>query len=105
MTRRRSVAAIGAVLVCLLLAGAAIVGRATFFAPTTLVAVFTNATGIYPGDEVRISGVKVGTIDSIEPDVAQANLKLRIDRNVSVPADAKAVIVAQNLVSARYVQL
>jgi virulence factor Mce-like protein len=30
---------------------------------------------------------------------------MKIDRNVAIPADAKAVIVALNLVSARYVQL
>ncbi len=32
-------------------------------------------------------------------------MTLKVDHGVSVPADAKAVIVAQNLVSARYVQL
>jgi len=28
---------------------------------------------------------------------------MQVDRNVSIPVDAKAVIVAQNLVAARYV--
>ena len=32
-------------------------------------------------------------------------MTLKVDRDVPVPADAKAVIVAQNLVAARYVQL
>jgi virulence factor Mce-like protein len=32
-------------------------------------------------------------------------MRLSVDRDVPIPADAKAVIVAQNLVSARYVQL
>ncbi len=30
---------------------------------------------------------------------------MHIDRGVPIPAEAKAVIVAQNLVAARYVQL
>ena len=30
---------------------------------------------------------------------------LKVDRGVPIPADAKAVIVTQNLVAARYVQL
>ena len=60
---------------------------------------------IYPGDEVRVSGVKVGTIDSIEPEGTQAKMTLKVDHGVPIPADAKAVIVAQNLVAARYVQL
>ena len=32
-------------------------------------------------------------------------MTLDVDRDVPIPADAKAVIVAQNLVAARYVQL
>ena len=32
-------------------------------------------------------------------------MTLRVDNGIRIPADAKAVIVAQNLVSARYVQL
>ena len=73
--------------------------------PQTITAYFTSATAIYPGDEVRIAGVKVGTIASIEPVGTQAKMTLDVDRGMRVPADAKAVIVAQNLVAARYVQL
>ena len=54
---------------------------------------------------MRVSGVKVGTIASIQPQGTQAKLRMHVDRNVPIPADAKAVIVAQNLVAARYVQL
>lgn len=73
--------------------------------PTTITAVFAGANSIYPGDEVRIAGVSVGTISAVEPDGPQAVLTLRVDHGVRVPADARAVIVAQNLVSARFVQL
>ena len=76
-----------------------------FFGPKTITAYFPSATGIYPGDEIRVSGVKVGTIDSITPEGTQAKMTLKVDRDVPVPAEAKAVIVAQNLVAARYVQL
>jgi virulence factor Mce-like protein len=105
MTRRRFVALLVAMLVILLIGGAGVLVRARYFGPLTITAYFTNATGIYPGDEVRVSGVKVGTITAIDPDVTQARLHLKVDRGVSIPADAKAVIVAQNLISARYVQL
>ena len=58
--------AVAVVLAALLLAGAA--GRPhTFFGPKTITAFFTTTTAIYPGDEVRVSGVKVGTIKSIQP--------------------------------------
>ena len=96
---------LAAVLAVSLIGGVAVVIQRTFFRPTAITANFTTATAIYPGDEVRIAGVKVGTIESIQPVGTQATMTLHVDRGIRVPADAKAVIVAQNLVSARYVQL
>lgn len=94
-----------ALLVVLALAGGVVLVRQTVFRPTTITAYFTSATAIYPGDEVRVAGVKVGTITSIEPAGSQARLTLSIDHGVPIRADAKAIIMAQNLVAARYVQL
>lgn len=74
-------------------------------APKTITAEFVSATGIYEGDEVRVAGVKVGDVVEIRPDGSRAELRLTLRRDVPVPADARAVIVAQNLVAARYVQL
>ena len=89
----------------LVVAGGAVLVRNTLFGPKTITTYFTTATAIYPGDEVRVSGVKVGTIKSIQPDGTRAKLTLHVDHGVPIPADAKAVIVTQNLVAARYVQL
>jgi phospholipid/cholesterol/gamma-HCH transport system substrate-binding protein len=106
MIRRNRLAAVAAVvLVGLIVAGAAVLVRNTFFGPKTITAYFTTATAIYPGDEVRVSGVKVGSIKSIQPQGTHARMTLKVDRDVPIPADAKAVIVEQNLVAARYVQL
>lgn len=62
MMRRRWVKVLSVVLAGLLVVGAAVLVRNVFFGPKTVNAVFTTATGIYPGDDVRVSGVKVGTI-------------------------------------------
>ena len=105
MNRRRLVTVAAIALVALLVAGAAFLVRQVFFGPNTITAYFPTATSIYPGDEVRVSGVKVGKIDSITPEGTQTKMTLKVDRDVPLPADAKAVIVAQNLVAARYVQL
>lgn len=104
-TRKRWVAGTAVLLAILLVAGAVFLVRQVFFGPTTITAYFPTATAIYPGDEVRVSGVEVGTIDKIEPEGTQTKMTLKVDRGVQVPANAKAVIVAQNLVAARYVQL
>ena len=103
--RKRLPVILGALLAVVLVAGVAFVVRQVYFGPTRITAYFTSATGVYPGDEVRVSGVKVGTIKSIEPEGTQAKVTLDVDHDVPVPLDAKAVIVAQNLVAARYVQL
>jgi virulence factor Mce-like protein len=52
-----------------------------------------------------VSGVRVGKISAITPDGEHTRFTLRIDHGVPIPADAKAVVVAQNLIAARYVQL
>ncbi|MGH3958020.1 MCE family protein [Mycobacterium sp.] len=103
--RNRLVTGLAIMLAALIVAGGGLVVRNTFFRPKTITAFFTTATAIYPGDEVRVSGVKVGNIAAIQPVGSQAKMILHVDRDVPIPADAKAVIAAQNLVAARYVEL
>ncbi|TFV57877.1 MCE family protein [Mycobacterium sp. PS03-16] len=103
--RTRLVKALAVALVALIVGGVAVVVRQVYFGPRHITAHFTSATSIYPGDEVRVAGVKVGTIESITPAGDQAVFTLAVDRDVQVPADAQAIVVAQNLISARYVQL
>lgn len=101
--RSRKIAIIA--VVGLLAAGVAFVAYQKVLGPKTITAYFKSATAIYPRDEVRVAGVRVGVIDAIEPLGTTTRVTMHIDRDVPVPADAKAIIVAPNLVSARYVQL
>ncbi|CDQ44583.1 virulence factor Mce family protein [Mycolicibacterium neoaurum] len=97
---------IGVVAVAIaMIAGVGFAVYQSFLKPMTIVAYFASATAIYPGDEVRVVGVRVGSIEAIEPMGTRTRIVLQVDRDVPVPADAKAIIVAPNLVSARYVQL
>ncbi|MFD4292823.1 MCE family protein [Rhodococcus sp. NPDC058505] len=70
-----------------------------------ITAYFTSTTGLYVGDDVRVVGVDVGRVTGIDPDGDRMRVRLTLERSVPVAADAKAVIVAQSLVSARFVQL
>jgi len=72
---------------------------------THVVAYFENANGIYAGDDVRIVGVSVGKIESIEPQPQQVKISFWYDSKYSVPADAKAAILSPTLVTARSIQL
>src|SRR3954449_5294571 len=70
-----------------------------------IVAYFPSAVGLYPGDDVRIVGVPIGTIDSIEPRAGDVKVTMSVDNGVKIAQDAKALIISPNLVSARFVQL
>lgn len=70
-----------------------------------IVAYFPTAVGLYPGDDVRIVGVPVGRIDAIAPRAQDVKISMTLDDGVRVPADAQAIIIAPNLVSARFIQL
>jgi phospholipid/cholesterol/gamma-HCH transport system substrate-binding protein len=66
---------------------------------------FPSAVGLYPGDTVRIVGVPVGTIESIEPQPQAVKITISVKDGVKIPADAHAVIMAPNIVAARFIQL
>jgi len=71
----------------------------------TVTAYFRSVTGLFVGDPVRVLGVNVGRVVGIDPQSDSVKVRLRLDRSAEVPADAKALIVAQSLVSGRFVQL
>ncbi len=71
----------------------------------TYVAYFTNTNGVYTGDEIRILGVRVGTVEQIDPQPNAAKVTLTVDSQYPLPADARAVILSPSLVTARAIQL
>lgn len=71
----------------------------------TVIGYFTSAVGLYPGDQVRILGVPVGSIDTIEPRPSDVKIVMSVSKDVKIPKDARAVIISPNLVSARFIQL
>lgn len=97
---------LGAVLVLTLIGGVAAAwhGLATP-GKTRVVAYFQNSNGIFAGDEVRILGVAVGKIDTIEPQPQRVKITFFYDSKYQVPADAKAVILSPSLVTSRAIQL
>jgi len=52
---------------------------------------FTDATSLNPGDDVRISGVRVGQVDDLSiVDGHVARVGFSVDRSVRLPADVTA---------------
>ncbi|MEU2000878.1 MCE family protein [Rhodococcus sp. NPDC019627] len=95
--------AIAGVVVALIVGGLVVILPRLF--ENTVTAYFPTTTGLYSGDDVRVLGVKVGTVGEIEPGPDFAKVTMSVDKSVDIPADAKAIIVAPSLVSGRFVQL
>lgn len=103
ITRTRAMlAALALALAVLAVASFLLVPRLT---DRTVTAYFPAATGLFEGDEVRILGVAVGSIEKIEPDGTQVAVQMSIDRRWDLPADVEAVMMAPTLVTARFIQL
>jgi phospholipid/cholesterol/gamma-HCH transport system substrate-binding protein len=66
---------------------------------------FQRAVGLFPGSDVRVLGVQVGEVTEVTPKGDSVLVEFEFDSRYSVPADAKAAVVAPSLVSDRYVQL
>ncbi len=96
---------LAAALVVLLVGALAIVAVNPKLNRYTLVGYFKNSNGIYVGDDVVVLGVPVGTVTAIEPQPLQTKITFTVDKDVKVPADAKAVILSPALVTARSIQL
>lgn len=73
--------------------------------PLHITAYFTETVGVYAGSDVRVLGVRVGTVDEVRPAGTQVRVRLTVDGGVRIPRDVKAVIMAPSLVSDRFVQL
>lgn len=71
----------------------------------TLTAHFPRAVSIYQGSDVRVLGVPIGKVDKVTPDGTDVIVTMHYDKDVKIPADAQAVIVAPSIVGDRYVQL
>jgi len=72
---------------------------------TQVTAYFREAVSIYPGSDVRILGVNVGTVDSVQPEGTRVKVTMTVQPGVPVPAGADAVVVVPSLVADRYIQL
>src|SRR5262245_22554794 len=106
MTPHRMRMVVAAVLVAVLATAAYfVVGNGRQAGRIHVVAYFQNSNGVFTGDDVRIRGVKVGTIDVVEPEPLGMKITFSFDDEYTVPADAKAVILSPTLVTARAIQL
>jgi len=70
-----------------------------------LTADFTEAPGLYVGNNVEVLGIPVGKITSIHAEPSMVVVDMRVRTNVPIPAGTDAVLMAPEVVSDRFVQL
>ena len=103
------------------LIGAAVIGIAAiffFFAYTTsgvgkgqggykLTAEFENVEGINIGSDIRLAGIKIGSVvdQTLNAESYQAVLTMSIDRAVSLPDDSTAKVTSEGLLGSKFIAL
>ncbi len=82
------------------------IGNITFSSSRDYKAVFADATGVVKGDDVRIAGVKVGTVTGVEiTERTRALVSFSVDDTTSISGATNALIRYRNLVGQRYISL
>lgn len=68
-------------------------------------AVFSDVSGLRSGDDVRVAGVRVGRVDSIELDKTVARVRFRVQSDQTLYENTKAAVTYQNIIGQRYLGL
>ena len=72
-----------------------------------LTAKFDRIDGLSNGADVRIAGVRVGSVTDarIDPQTFSAELTMKVDRSLRLPDDTSAEVTSEGLLGGRYVSL
>ena len=68
---------------------------------------FAGIGGLSVGDQVQISGVKVGSVSNVEldEDTFLARVTLSVDKDLKLPTDTAALISSESLLGGKYLAL
>jgi phospholipid/cholesterol/gamma-HCH transport system substrate-binding protein len=82
------------------------IANVTLTAKNSYLAQFTDVSGLLVGDDVRIAGVRVGSVDSIELVGRRfAQVGFSVDAQQHLPASVTASVLYRNLLGQRYLSL
>lgn len=72
-----------------------------------LSASFDRIDGLTVGSDVRMSGIKIGTVtgQTLDTDSFLARVELSIDRNIDLPDDTSAKVATDGLLGGAYISL
>jgi phospholipid/cholesterol/gamma-HCH transport system substrate-binding protein len=72
-----------------------------------VIAEFDNAEGINVGTDVRLAGIKIGTVtrQNLNPENYMARLELTLDPKVSLSDDTAAKVTSEGLLGAKFISM
>jgi len=72
-----------------------------------LTARFDKVDGLERGSDVRISGIKVGSVvdQSLDPETFRAEVRFSLRDDIQLPADTSAAVVSNGLLGGKYLAL
>ena len=72
-----------------------------------LTARFDNAEGLASGTDIRLAGIKIGTVASqrVDPETFEAAVVFNIDSGVELPADSLARVVPDGLLGGTFIEI
>ncbi|MBT3238127.1 MAG: outer membrane lipid asymmetry maintenance protein MlaD [Rhodospirillaceae bacterium] len=70
-------------------------------------AAFYKIGGLNKGGDVRVSGIKIGSVTSqgLDPDTYDAVVKMSISSDIKLPTDTVASIASEGMLGGKYVRL
>lgn len=73
----------------------------------TVTAEFDRVDGLANGSDVRMSGIKVGTVVSqrLDQETFKAVVSLNLDQNIKIPDDSSAKITSESLLGGNYLSI
>jgi len=71
----------------------------------TYSAILTDVSGMTPGDDVRVAGVRVGRVDKVELVGTLAKVTFRVQRDQRLYTNTVASVTYQNIIGQRYLGL
>jgi len=73
----------------------------------TLIAEFDNIAGVNTGTDVRLAGIKIGTVigEMLNSENYQARVTMTIDRSVKLSDDSTAKVTSEGLLGSNFIAL
>ncbi len=111
MTEKRSEIFVGAVVLAVAVGFLIYLLQSTGFGVGgdrySITASFRSAEGISVGTEVRLAGVKVGSVSGVEldPQSYRALTKISVDKDVLIPDDSAVIVAAEGLLGGNFVEI